>query len=152
LNLHSYSSFGEIIQDLFWPDMRESGPYAIEGSAVLSELAMRETIRFAFSRRVEKAIPFPDITSSPHGIPTWWTCRRIWILPFEARWPAGESKLYSHQALSFERAERENVVVVTPTASGKTLCYNLPVLQRIAGIRMPALSICIRPRPDLRPA
>ena len=25
----------------------------------------------------------------------------------------------------------ENVVVVTPTASGKTLCYNLPVLQRL---------------------
>lgn len=26
----------------------------------------------------------------------------------------------------------ENVVTVTPTASGKTLCYNLPVLQSIS--------------------
>jgi DEAD/DEAH box helicase domain-containing protein len=45
----------------------------------------------------------------------------------------GIEKLYSHQARAFELAEnRRNVVVVTPTASGKTLCYNLPVLHRIA--------------------
>src|SRR5712675_24580 len=38
-------------------------------------------------------------------------------------------KLYSHQAESFELAQTgQNVVIVTPTASGKTLCYNLPVL------------------------
>ena len=38
-------------------------------------------------------------------------------------------KLYSHQAESFELAKSgKNVVIVTPTASGKTLCYNLPVL------------------------
>jgi DEAD/DEAH box helicase domain-containing protein len=42
------------------------------------------------------------------------------------------TKLYSHQAESFELArDGRNVVIVTPTASGKTLCYNLPVLQRI---------------------
>lgn len=41
----------------------------------------------------------------------------------------GVERLYSHQleAWNAVRAER-NVVVVTPTASGKTLCYNLPVL------------------------
>src|SRR2546427_2566993 len=38
-------------------------------------------------------------------------------------------KLYTHQAEAFELARAgKNVVVVTPTASGKTLCYNLPVL------------------------
>ncbi len=38
-------------------------------------------------------------------------------------------QLYSHQAESFELASAgKNVVIVTPTASGKTLCYNLPVL------------------------
>jgi DEAD/DEAH box helicase domain-containing protein len=38
-------------------------------------------------------------------------------------------KLYSHQAEAFELAQTgQNVVIVTPTASGKTLCYNLPVL------------------------
>lgn len=45
----------------------------------------------------------------------------------------GIRKLYSHQAESFALAQDgKNFVVVTPTASGKTLCYNLPVLQRIA--------------------
>ncbi|MEW9698829.1 DEAD/DEAH box helicase [Paenibacillus sp. SI8] len=40
--------------------------------------------------------------------------------------------LYTHQAASFREATAGNhVVTVTPTASGKTLCYNLPVLQKI---------------------
>ena len=44
----------------------------------------------------------------------------------------GITRLYSHQADAYSavRAGR-HLVVVTPTASGKTLCYNLPVLQRI---------------------
>lgn len=44
----------------------------------------------------------------------------------------GITQLYSHQALSFETAMNHNsFTAVTPTASGKTLCYNLPVLQSI---------------------
>lgn len=44
----------------------------------------------------------------------------------------GIEKLYSHQAAAFELARNgKDAVVVTPTASGKTLCYNLPVLQSI---------------------
>ena len=44
----------------------------------------------------------------------------------------GITQLYSHQRQAIDAALRgEDVVVVTPTASGKTLCYNLPVLQRI---------------------
>jgi DEAD/DEAH box helicase domain-containing protein len=44
----------------------------------------------------------------------------------------GILELYSHQGESFELIQSgKNVVVVTPTASGKTLCYNLPVLNRI---------------------
>ncbi|MFP4498997.1 MAG: DEAD/DEAH box helicase [Vulcanimicrobiota bacterium] len=39
---------------------------------------------------------------------------------------------YSHQADSWKHiADKKNVVVVTPTASGKTLCYNVPVIQKI---------------------
>jgi DEAD/DEAH box helicase domain-containing protein len=42
------------------------------------------------------------------------------------------SPLYSHQAAAVEAAlDGENVVVVTGTASGKTLCYNLPVLNNL---------------------
>ena len=44
----------------------------------------------------------------------------------------GVQQLYSHQARAFEIVSKgENLVVVTPTASGKTLCYNLPVLQAL---------------------
>lgn len=44
----------------------------------------------------------------------------------------GIERPYTHQAQALERILRgENCVVVTPTASGKTLCYNLPVLQAI---------------------
>ena len=40
--------------------------------------------------------------------------------------------LYSHQAAACELArEGKNFVVVTPTASGKTLCYNLPILSAL---------------------
>jgi DEAD/DEAH box helicase domain-containing protein len=44
----------------------------------------------------------------------------------------GIKKLYSHQALAIENIfSGKNVVIVTPTASGKTLCYNLPVVNKI---------------------
>jgi DEAD/DEAH box helicase domain-containing protein len=44
----------------------------------------------------------------------------------------GVERLYSHQAESYHTVRGgRNAVVVTPTASGKTLCYNLPVMQTI---------------------
>ncbi len=44
----------------------------------------------------------------------------------------GITQLYTHQASAWEAAqEQKDYVVVTPTASGKTLCYNLPVLSAI---------------------
>ena len=50
----------------------------------------------------------------------------------EALRQRGIERLYSHQALAVEAALRgENVVVVTPTASGKTMGYNLPVLNTL---------------------
>ncbi len=66
--------------------------------------------------------------------------------PRHAPWPAGvEPRLvdalrgrgieapYTHQAAAYGAAAAgRNVVVVTPTASGKTLCYNLPVLGAVA--------------------
>ncbi|HEY6881380.1 MAG TPA: DEAD/DEAH box helicase [Polyangiales bacterium] len=45
----------------------------------------------------------------------------------------GITQLYSHQAESFELARSgKHLVVSTPTASGKSLCYNLPVLDALA--------------------
>src|SRR5450830_1234108 len=40
--------------------------------------------------------------------------------------------LYSHHADAYHAVRQgRHLVVVTPTASGKTLCYNLPGLQRL---------------------
>ena len=45
----------------------------------------------------------------------------------------GIDRLYAHQAEAIDAIHaREDVVIVTPTASGKTLCYALPTLQAIA--------------------
>ncbi len=65
--------------------------------------------------------------------------------PVYGEWPAqldarlrqalqarGISRLYAHQATAVEAAlSGRDVTVVTSTASGKTLCYNLPVLQAV---------------------
>jgi DEAD/DEAH box helicase domain-containing protein len=67
-----------------------------------------------FKRREGKYSPFPEFLHP--------------ILK-KALEEAGIDRLYSHQGEAVEAVHRgENVVVVTPTASGKTLCYNLPVL------------------------
>src|SRR5215218_5719754 len=45
----------------------------------------------------------------------------------------GIEMLYTHQAESLAVLKRgDDIVVVTPTASGKSLCFNLPVLQAVA--------------------
>ena len=50
----------------------------------------------------------------------------------EALRARGIEQLYSHQASAWDLVQSgRHVVVVTPTASGKTLCYNLPVLQAL---------------------
>jgi DEAD/DEAH box helicase domain-containing protein len=44
----------------------------------------------------------------------------------------GISTLYQHQAFAYEKVQfGENIAVVSGTASGKTLCYNLPVSDRL---------------------
>ena len=45
----------------------------------------------------------------------------------------GIERLYDHQERAFELASAgKHVVVATPTASGKSLCYNLPVLNALS--------------------
>jgi DEAD/DEAH box helicase domain-containing protein len=61
--------------------------------------------------------PFPDVLDPR-------LCRAL-----AAR---GITQPYTHQAEAIDHAlNGRHVVVITPTASGKTLCYNVPVLQSI---------------------
>ncbi len=78
-----------------------------------------------------------EIVTAVHHIPAReasWAPMPEWLRPELAAVyrDKGIDRLYSHQASAAAavRAGR-NAVVVTPTASGKTLCYNLPVLNSL---------------------
>jgi len=63
-----------------------------------------------------------------------WADFPAWVHPdLAAAYAAkGIRRLYTHQAAAAEAVHAgKNVVIVTPTASGKTLCYNLPVLNAV---------------------
>src|SRR6267143_92001 len=63
-----------------------------------------------------------------------WTEFPAWVHPnlISAYVAKGIRRPYTHQAAAAEAVHAgKNVVIVTPTASGKTLCYNLPVLSAV---------------------
>ena len=63
-----------------------------------------------------------------------WADFPAWVHPDLASAYAAKGilRLYTHQAEAAEAVHAgKNVVIVTPTASGKTLCYNLPVLNAV---------------------
>jgi DEAD/DEAH box helicase domain-containing protein len=63
-----------------------------------------------------------------------WAEFPAWINPnlIVAYAAKGISRPYTHQAAAAEAVHAgKNVVIVTPTASGKTLCYNLPILNAV---------------------
>ncbi len=64
-------------------------------------------------------------------IPRYASLARPLLRPLvEATKANGTLRLYSHQAQAIDAArDGQHVVVATGTASGKTLCYNLPVLE-----------------------
>jgi DEAD/DEAH box helicase domain-containing protein len=71
--------------------------------------------------------PIPARDAKFRPVPVWVTSSLA-----EAYRAKGIGELYSHQAAAAELVRSgKNVVVVTPTASGKTLCYNLPVLNAV---------------------
>ena len=58
-----------------------------------------------------------------------------WLHPAVVRAVNGRGieRLYSHQAEALDAIRAgEDPIVVTPTASGKSLCYHLPVLDAVA--------------------
>ncbi len=102
--------------------MRTYAPAGTE--AVLDRLLDEPSLAAAVTHHAR--LPARDAVTAP--FPTWLDARIVRGL--EDR---GITSLYSHQAEAVEAVHAgEDVVVVTPTASGKTLCYALPVLQALA--------------------
>jgi DEAD/DEAH box helicase domain-containing protein len=70
---------------------------------------------------------FPARAAQWSGFPTWINANLG--AAYQAK---GIRRPYTHQTAAAEAAHAgKNIVIVTPTASGKTLCYNLPVLNEI---------------------
>ncbi|MGD8240150.1 MAG: DEAD/DEAH box helicase, partial [Armatimonadota bacterium] len=88
----------------FLDEIRQSESYR-------GQMVHVEDIAARNARYAELAEPLPDVV------------RQM----LEAK---GFGRLYTHQAQAVEAARRgENVVIVTGTASGKTLCYTIPILE-----------------------
>ncbi|MBS4209802.1 DEAD/DEAH box helicase [Bacillus sp. FJAT-50079] len=94
--------------------------------------------RYSFQQLIDNLknhADFRDRVISWHTIPE----RQAKTAPFprelhpslaEALQKKGISELYIHQEEAFQAAmEGQHFTAITPTASGKSLCYNLPVLQ-----------------------
>ncbi len=103
---------------------------AVRGRSSLE--AVREAIEvFAERDRTGEVLTaikhFPAREASFSAMPSW--VRAELVSAYRAK---GVERLYTHQAAAAESARAgKNVVVVTPTASGKTICYNLPVLNSV---------------------
>ncbi|HKS90823.1 MAG TPA: DEAD/DEAH box helicase, partial [Tepidiformaceae bacterium] len=94
-------------------------PPAVVAEALVSELRSKESETWV--RRVEeRAARYGEWPEGLDARLTGALARR------------GIARPYVHQAAAIERSlSGEPCVVVTPTASGKTLCYNVPVLDGI---------------------
>jgi DEAD/DEAH box helicase domain-containing protein len=80
-----------------------------------------------FRRNLTEWKTLPDRPARYGGFPKKLDPRLVTAL--QAR---GISSLYTHQTEAVEAVlNGKDVCVVTPTASGKTLCYNVPVLNRL---------------------
>jgi DEAD/DEAH box helicase domain-containing protein len=75
---------------------------------------------------VRRVLPAQEPTFA--ALPEWLDQRLVGALA-----KRGISALYSHQREALEALhDGLDIAIVTPTASGKSLCYNLPVLQQIS--------------------
>ncbi|MDD4363135.1 MAG: DEAD/DEAH box helicase [Atribacterota bacterium] len=92
-------------------------------SEIIQELENDFTIR-PYLTAIEK---IPSKEAQFADFPQWLNSNLINILKKD-----GISQLYSHQASALESVKNGgNIITITPTASGKTLCYNLPVLNSV---------------------
>ncbi len=95
----------------------ESGGEARPAPAARGRAGALVTAVHHVPARAARTVPFPGDVAA---------CLRLALAS------RGVQQLYTHQADAFTHVwEGRNIVVVTPTASGKTLCYNVPVISRI---------------------
>ena len=93
----------------------------------LSQLIDHMRTSTMFKERVTYWYESPARHAHTAPFPEWTDPRLVAVLQ-----KRGMNSLYTHQRDAVDAIHRgEHVVVVTPTASGKTLCYNLPVLNTI---------------------
>ena len=95
----------------------EGGDLADLVARLVSESGAAVTTVRRLPPRAARTVPIPDTVDGRLA---------------EALRGRGIGELYTHQAQVLEALRKGgHVVVVTPTASGKTLCYNLPVLETL---------------------
>ncbi|HEY0702065.1 MAG TPA: DEAD/DEAH box helicase, partial [Candidatus Acidoferrales bacterium] len=103
---------------------------AVRGSATLDtvqDALVALTARYRADEVLTAVKHFPARDAVYRDLPAW--VRPELAAAYRAK---KIEQLYSHQAAAAEMARAgKNFVVVTPTASGKTLCYNLPILNAI---------------------
>ncbi len=102
-------------------DLEAGGPGTVEEAlaGVRRRHASAEEIR-AIHRIEPRSAQFA-------GTATVLDSRLVALLESRGTWP-----LYRHQTEAIERTRRgEHVVIATPTASGKSLCFHLPVLETV---------------------
>jgi len=112
--------------------VRTAASGSLEPTAGSSLTRVREVLDSFASRDVNGDVLtavryFPAREAQWADFPTW--VHADLVAAYAAK---GIRQLYTHQAIAAEAVHAgKNVVVVTPTASGKTLCYNLPILNSI---------------------
>ncbi len=112
--------------------VRSSAIGSLEPSGGSSLTRVREALDALATRDVDGEVLtavryFPAREAQWSGFPAW--ARGDLVAAYGAK---GIRQIYTHQAIAAEAVHAgKNVVVVTPTASGKTLCYNLPILNSI---------------------
>ena len=113
-----------------------SPPEGLAGGLAVRPSTTLETVQEALGALVARYRAEEVLTAVRH-IPAreaQFRAMPAWVRPeLAAAYHAkGIEKLYTHQAAAAELAHAaKNFVVVTPTASGKTLCYNLPILNAV---------------------